>query len=201
MNVLFFVLGGLFVIALLVALYFVSIYNSLVTQRNEHKNAYKQIDVQLKRRYDLIPNLVETTKKFLSHEKETLEAVIWARNQAVSANNNFAKNPSSDNAFENMIGAEAALSGSIGKLFALNESYPELKSDKTIASLMEELKSTENRIAFARQHYNDVVTSYNTGREVFPNNLVSNAFNFSGAHLWELDAVNEARKEVKISFD
>lgn len=200
MNILLFLLGGIVAVALLIVLYFISIFNSLVRQRNEFKNAFKQIDVQLKRRYDLIPNLVETAKKFLTHERETLEAVIAARSGAVSANQKLAGDPSNPESMAAVIGAESLLSGSLGKLMALNERYPELKSDKTMAAMMEEIQSTENKIAFSRQHYNDTATHYNNSREVFPNVLVSSTFNFVAATLWEI-ANKKERENVKVSFD
>ncbi|HJX35062.1 MAG TPA: LemA family protein, partial [Desulfatiglandales bacterium] len=133
----------------------VAIYNNLVTLRNRFKNAYSQIDVQLKRRYDLIPNLVETAKGYMQYEKGTLEAVISARNQASSANARVAANPADADAVKGLIGAETALSGALGRLFALAEAYPDLKANQTMMQLMEELSTTENKIAFARQAYND----------------------------------------------
>ncbi len=186
------VLGGL-------VLFGIGVYNRLVTMRNRFKNAYAQIDVQLKRRYDLIPNLVETAKSFMSHERETLEAVIQARNTAQQANQKAAQNPGDANAVKNLMGAEAALTGSMGKFFALSESYPELKSDKTMTNLMEELTSTENRIAFARQAFNDAVTKYNTGREQFPAVVFAGAMGFQPAMLFEVENPQE-REAVKVSF-
>ena len=175
------------------------IYNSLVTLRNRFKNAYSQIDVQLKRRYDLIPNLVETAKGYLKHERETLEAVINARNQASLANNNASANPGEPGAMNNLISAETALSGALGRLFALAEAYPDLKANQTMSQLMEELSSTENKIAFARQAYNDAVMSYNIGMEKFPNVVIAGAFNFKEAILFEISAPEE-REAVKVSF-
>lgn len=180
-------------------LFGVGIYNRLVTLRNRFKNAYSQIDVQLKRRYDLIPNLVETAKSFMKHERETLEAVIQARNQAQQANQQAAQNPADPRAMQNLLGAEAALTGSLGKMFALSEAYPDLKSDRTMNNLMEELTSTENRIAFARQAFNDAVTTYNTGRETFPAVLFSGAMGFQPAMLFEVSSPQE-REAVKVSF-
>lgn len=174
-------------------------YNSLVTLRNRFKNAYSQIDVQLKRRYDLIPNLVETAKGYIKHERETLEAVINARNQASSANNKAATNPGDPGAMNNLISAETALSGALGRLFALAEAYPDLKANQTMSQLMEELSSTENKVAFARQAYNDAVMSYNIGREKFPNVIIAGAFNFREAVLFEISAPEE-REAVKVSF-
>lgn len=178
---------------------FVGIYNNLVTLRNRFKNAYSQIDVQLKRRYDLIPNLVETAKGYLAHERGTLEAVINARNQASSANARAAANPGDAAAMKSLIGAEGALTGALGKLFALAESYPDLKANQTMSQLMEELSSTENKIAFARQAYNDSVMAYNIGREKFPNSVIAGAFGFTEAVLFEI-TVPEEREAVKVKF-
>lgn len=200
MNVILFLLGAIVVGALFIVVYLISIFNSLVRERNEFKNAFKQIDVQLKRRYDLIPNLVETAKKFLTHEKETLEGVILARSGAVTANKKLSGDPSNPENMAAVMGAEAMLSGSLGKLMALNERYPELKSDKTMAAMMEEIQSTENKIAFSRQHYNDTVTHYNNSREVFPNVFIATTFNFQVATLWEITNKVE-RENVKVSFD
>jgi len=177
----------------------VGIYNSLVTLRNRFKNAYSQINVQLKRRYDLIPNLVETAKGYIAHERGTLEAVINARNQASSANARAAANPGDSNAIKTLIGAEGALTGAMGKFFALAESYPDLKANQTMAQLMEELSSTENKIAFARQAYNDAVMAYNIGREKFPNVILAGAFGFNEAVLFEI-TVPEEREAVKVKF-
>lgn len=164
------------------------IYNRLVTLRNRFKNAFSQIEVQLKRRYDLIPNLVETAKAYLKHEKETLEAVISARNQAVSASQKAAQNPGDPSSMKGLMGAEAGLAGALGRLFALAEAYPDLKANQTMAQLSEELTSTENKVAFSRQAFNDAVTEYNTSRETFPNVLLANPFGFSEAQLRDRDA-------------
>jgi LemA protein len=188
----FAIVGGLIIFA-------VGIYNRLVKLRNRFKNAFSQIDVQLKRRYDLIPNLVETAKGFMQHERETLEAVIQARNQAQQANQQASQDPGNPQAIQNLMGAEAALTGSLGKLFALSESYPEIKSDSTMTNLMEELSSTENRIAFARQAFNDAVTKYNTSRETFPAVMFAGAMGFQEAMLFELDSPKE-REAVSVSF-
>ncbi len=177
----------------------VGIYNRLVTLRNRFKNAFAQIDVQLKRRYDLIPNLVETAKSFMAHERETLEAVIKARNMAQQANQKASQDPANPQAIQNLMGAEAALTGSLGKLFALSEAYPDLKSDSTMTNLMEELTSTENRIAFARQAFNDAVTTYNTNREKFPAVLFAGALGFQSAMLFEVQDPQE-REAVRVSF-
>jgi LemA protein len=177
----------------------IAIYNNLVTLRNRFKNAYSQIDVQLKRRYDLIPNLVETAKGYMKYEKGTLEAVINARNQASSANARVAANPADAEAVKGLIGAETALSGALGRLFALAEAYPDLKANQTMTQLMEELSTTENKIAFARQAYNDAVMSYNIGREKFPNMILAGAFGFTEAVLFEITAPQE-REAVKVTF-
>ncbi len=175
------------------------IYNRLVTLRNRYKNAFSQIDVQLKRRYDLIPNLVETAKAYLKHEKETLEAVISARNQAVSASQKAAQNPGDPSSMKGLMGAEAGLAGALGRLFALAEAYPDLKANQTMAQLSEELTSTENKVAFSRQAYNDAVTEYNTSLETFPNVLIANPFGFSEAQLFEIETPTE-REAPKVSF-
>lgn len=191
----------LVLLALIVVLLFavVGIYNGLVTLRNRFKNAFAQIDVQLKRRYDLIPNLVETAKGYMSHERETLEAVIQARNQAAAAGKAAAQNPADAGAMTGLVGAEGALTGALGRLFALSEAYPDLKANQNMMQLTEELTSTENKISFARQAYNDAVTVYNTKREIFPSNIVANMFNFAAATLFEIE--DAAQKEApKVSF-
>ncbi len=175
------------------------IYNNLITLRNRYKNAYSQIDVQLKRRYDLIPNLVETAKGYLKHERETLEAVITARNQANTANQKAAASPGEPGAMQDLIGAESVLTGALGRFFALAEQYPDLKANQTMSQLMEELSSTENKVAFARQAYNDAVMEYNISREKFPNALIAGPFGFKPAVLFEISAPEE-RKAVKVSF-
>jgi LemA protein len=175
------------------------IYNSLITLRNRFKNAYSQIDVQLKRRYDLIPNLVETAKGYLKHERETLEAVITARNQASTANQNAATSPGEPGAMKELMGAETALTGALGRFFALAEQYPDLKANQTMSQLMEELSSTENKVAFSRQAYNDSVMEYNISREKFPNSLIAGPFGFKEAVLFEVSAPEE-REAVKVSF-
>jgi LemA protein len=177
----------------------IGIYNRLVTMRNRYKNAYSQIDVQLKRRYDLIPNLVETAKGYLKHERETLEAVIAARNAAQSASQTVAGDPGNPESMKALLGAEATLTGSLGKLFALSEAYPDLKGNENMKSLMEELTSTENKISFARQAFNDSVTSYNTGCETFPNSILAGMFSFKLAELFEVESPQE-REVVKVSF-
>lgn len=175
------------------------IYNRLVKLRNRYENAFAQIDVQLKRRYDLIPNLVETAKGYLKHERETLEAVIRARNQAVDASQQAAKKPGDPEAMQQLSGAESLLTGALGRLFALAEAYPDLKADRSMSQLMEELTSTENRVAFARQAYNDAVTTYNNAREVFPAVLLAQSLGFTEAELFEIEAPGE-REAPRVSF-
>ncbi|MCP5518157.1 MAG: LemA family protein [Verrucomicrobiales bacterium] len=189
-------LGGL---VLVLGLYAITAYNRLIGLRNRFKNAYAQIDVQLKRRYDLIPNLVETAKGYIKHERETLEAVIQARNDAASANARVAANPGDPSSMGQLAGAEAALTGSLGRLFALAEAYPDLKANQTMASLMEELTSTENKVSFARQAYNDSVMTYNTARESFPSNLIAGMFNFQAAESFVIEDEQE-RQAPKVSF-
>ncbi len=188
-----------FAVILVAVILVARIYNRLVTLRNRYKNAFSQIDVQLKRRYDLIPNLVETAKGYIKHERETLEAVIQARNQAAAADEKAAANPGDPQAMKKLMGAEAGLTGALGKLFALSESYPDLKANQNMMQLSEELSSTENKVAFARQAYNDAVMTYNTARETFPNNLLANTFGFTPAELFEIEAPEE-REAVKVSF-
>jgi len=184
-----------------VVVWLVSIYNRLVALRNRFKNAFAQIDVQLKRRYDLIPNLVETAKGYIKHERETLEAVIAARNGAQTANRRAAADPADGEAMQQMIAAEAGLSGALGRLFALSESYPDLKANQTMMQLSEELTSTENKISFARQAYNDAVMGYNTAIESFPDNFVAGFGGFREATLLQATESPEERKPVKVSFN
>jgi LemA protein len=190
----------LVVIIAAVAFYFVGIYNNLIALRNLYLNAYTQIDIQLKRRYDLIPNLVEAAKGYLAHERGTLEAVIKARNTAFDASKIAAASPGNAAAMAGLAQAEGSLSGLLSKLLAVVESYPDLKANKTISDLMEELTSTENKISFARQAYNDAVTGYNTSREQFPNNVISSTFNFKMAALLEAIEKAEERTAPKVSF-
>jgi len=190
------VIGG---IALFAVLFVIGKYNGLVALRNRFKNAWAQIDVQLKRRYDLIPNLVETTKGYLKHERGTLEAVIAARNSAFSANGKVAANPGDPEAMKALSSAEGSLSGALGRLFALTEAYPDLKANTSMNQLMEELTSTENKVSFARQAYNDSVMAYNTGREVFPTSIIAGMFNFGPAELFVIDKPEE-RAAPKVSF-
>jgi LemA protein len=191
--------GALIFIALIITFIVIGMYNKLVRLRNQFKNAYAQIDVQLKRRYDLIPNLLESVKGYMQHEKSTLEAVIQARNQASKINIDFSKNPVDENTMKKLMAAEGALTQSLGKLFALSESYPDLKADGNVKTLMEELTSTENKIGFARQAYNDAVTFYNTNREEFPTNIIAGMFNFAHAGLFEIENPVE-RENVKVKF-
>lgn len=174
-------------------------YNRLVRYRNRFKNAFAQIDVQLKRRYDLIPNLVETAKSYMSHERETLEAVIQARNQAQQSEEAAAANPDDANAIKQLIGAEGVLSGAMGRMFALMENYPDLKANQNMMQLSEELTSTENKVAFARQAFNDATTTYNTYRESFPSNMIAGTFNFNEAQLFEIEDAGQ-REVPKVSF-
>src|ERR1043165_5791210 len=182
-----------------VLMFIVSAFNRLVALRNRYKNAYAQIDVQLKRRYDLIPNLVETAKGYLKHERGTLEAVIAARNTASAANVKAAQTPGDAAAMQQLSGAEAALSGTLGRLFALAEAYPDLKANTTMMSLMEELTSTENKVAFARQAYNDAVMTYNTQRETFPTNMIAGPFNFGPAESFVIEKAEE-KEAPKVAF-
>lgn len=175
-------------------------YNRLVGQRNEFKNAFAQIDVQLKRRYDLIPNLVETAKKYIAHERETLEAVVKARNSAVAANTAAAADPSNAEAMRQLTSAEGGLAGALGRLFAVVEAYPDLKANQTMMQLTEELTSTENRIAFARQAFNDAVMSYNNAVQQVPSNFIASAFSFQPAELLKATESDEERKAVKVQF-
>lgn len=186
-------------IVVLVAFFFISIYNRLVAGRNAYKNAFAQIDVQLTRRHDLIPNLVETAKGYIKHERETLEAVIAARNVAVTGLKNAAAHPGDPNAVQQLAGAENALSGALGRLFALAEAYPDLKANQNMMQLSEELTSTENKVAFARQAYNDSVMNYNNLREVFPNTIVAGMFVFQPAQLLEIESP-EVRAVPRVKF-
>jgi LemA protein len=193
------VLIGVVVLVVLGLMFGVGIYNSLVMLRNRYKNAFSQIDVQLKRRYDLIPNLIEVAKGYMSHERETLEAVIRARNLAVTAQQTAAANPGDAAAMSGLGAAEGQVSGALGRLFALAESYPDLKANQNMLALQEELTSTENKVAFARQAFNDAVMSYNTQREVFPNSLVAGFGGFAPAQLFEIDSPKE-REAPKVKF-
>ena len=180
-------------------IYVVSSYNRLIDLRNRYKNAFSQIDVQLNRRHDLIPNLVETAKGYMAHERNTLEAVIAARNVAASATARAAQQPGNPTAMKELATAENALTGVLGRLLAVAEAYPDLKANQNMARLMEELSSTENKVAFARQSYNDSVMTYNTARERFPTNVIAGTFNFTAAELFELEKP-EQREAPKVSF-
>lgn len=187
-------------VILLIVFWAVGAYNRLISLRNRFRNAFAQIDVQLKRRYDLIPNLVETAKAYMKHERETLEAVIAARNQAVSANAKVAGDPTDTAAVQSMAAAEGALGTALGRLFALSESYPDLKANENMMQLTEELTSTENRIAFARQAYNDGVMQYNIAREQFPSSVIAGMFAFKPAEQLQATESAEERKPVRVSF-
>src|SRR4051812_44802594 len=187
-------------LAIAAAVWAVAIYNGLVVLRNRFKNAFAQIDVQLKRRYDLIPNLVEVAKGYMAHERGTLEAVIAARNGASSAAQKAAANPTDGAAIQGLATAESALSGSLGRLFALAESYPDLKANENMMAVQEELTSTENKIAFARQAYNDSVMGYNTKRESFPDVFFAGFFQFKPAELLQATESAEERQAVKVKF-
>jgi len=186
------------IIILLIA-YLISIYNKLISLRNRFRNGFAQIDVQLKRRYELIPNLVETARAYMEHERETLSAVIEARNSAAKAAKSARRDPGDAAAMHRLVGAEAGLGSALGGFFALAENYPELKANTTMSQLMEELSSTENRVAFARQAFNDAVMDYNTQRELFPNNMVSSFFEFAEAESFEIEDA-EIREPVEVSF-
>jgi LemA protein len=174
-------------------------YNKLVTLRNRFKNAYAQIDVQLKRRYDLIPNLVEIAKGYIKHERETLEAVTKARNIAYAASQAAAAKPGDTGAMKNLVSAESGLAGTLSRLMMVAEQYPNLKANENMMQLTEELTSTENKISFARQAYNDSVMVYNTDREVFPSNIIAGIFNFGSAELFVMDK-QEQKDAPKVSF-
>jgi LemA protein len=190
---------GIAVVVVLFVLYAVGTFNTLVGLRNRYKNAFSQIDVQLKRRHDLIPNLVEVAKGYMSHERETLEAVIHARNQAVTAQQKAASSPGDPSAMTSLGAAEGQLSGALGRLFALAESYPDLKANQNMLALQEELTSTENKVAFARQAFNDAVMSYNTQVERFPASIVAGMGGFTPAQLFELESPKE-REAPRVAF-
>ena len=197
--ILLIVLGGLLLLAIIIGVAAIGIYNKLVTMRNRYKNAYAQIDVQLKRRYDLIPNLVETAKGYMKHESGTLTAVTEARNIAYAASKNAASNPGDASAMKNLVSAESGLGGALSRLMVVSEQYPDLKANQNMMQLTEELTSTENKISFARQAYNDSVMTYNTDREVFPSNLLAGMFNFLPAELFVIDKP-EQKDAPKVSF-
>lgn len=198
-SMLLVLLGVIVGVIVLLAMFIAGIYNGLVTLRNRYKNAYSQIDVQLKRRYDLIPNLVESVKGYMAHEKGTLKEVIEARNRAMSAGQQASANPGDPNAMQKLNQAEGQLGGALGRMFALSEAYPDLKANTNMLQLQEELTSTENKVSFARQAFNDAVTAYNTKREVFPNVIFAGMFGFFPAELFQVES--EAVKEApKIKF-
>ena len=194
-------LGIIAVVAVLFIMWAIGTFNSLVELRNRVKNAFSQIDVQLKRRYDLIPNLIEVAKKFMSHERETLEAVTQARNMAQSTSQ--AADPTDPSSMQKLMSAEAGLGGALGRLIAVSESYPDLKSNENMMQLQEELTSTENKVAFARQGYNDAVLNYNNKRESFPASIIANMKNFNPATSYEIsdEEREEVRKGIDVSFD
>jgi LemA protein len=189
----------LLVVVVGLAGFVIGVYNKLVTMRNRYKNAYAQIDVQLKRRYDLIPNLVEIAKGYIKHERETLENVTKARNIAYVASQAAAANPGDAGAMKNLVSAESGLAGTLSRLMMVSEQYPDLKANQNMMQLTEELTSTENKISFARQAYNDSVMVYNTDREVFPSNLIAGMFNFGAAELFVVDKP-EQKDAPKVSF-
>ncbi len=189
----------LLVVIAAIVFFFVGIYNGLVTARNNYKNAFAQIDVQLQRRYDLIPNLVETAKGYMKHESETLEAVTAARGAAMNGLAAAKANPGDPQAMQQLSAAEAQLTQGLGRLMAVAEAYPDLKANQNMMQVSEELTSTENKVAFARQAYNDAVMYYNNRREVFPNTVIANMYAFAPATPLELESP-EARKAVKVSF-
>ncbi len=197
MNSLLIVILIVLVVLFILALAVLGIYNGLIKLRNLYKNSFSQIEVQLKRRHDLIPNLVETAKSYMSHERETLEAVIQARNMAAGARE--AASPADKGSVENLANAEAGLGGMLGKLFALAEAYPDLKANQNMMQLSEELTTTENKVAFARQAYNDSVMAYNNKREVFPNSFIAGIFNFDEAASFEIKSA-EQREVPKVTF-
>ena len=199
MKALLIVLLVVLVIVVILGAWIAGIYNTLVALRNRFKNAFAQIDVQLKRRYDLIPNLVEVAKGYMKHEHTTLEDVIKARNIALAASQSAAANPADANAMKNLVSAESGLTGALSRLMVVSEQYPDLKANQNMMQLTEELTSTENKIAFARQAYNDSVMSYNTTRETFPNVIFAGMFGFLPAELFKIEDPTE-RNAPKVSF-
>ncbi|MFN0302279.1 MAG: LemA family protein [Burkholderiales bacterium] len=188
------------VLIVVFAFWAISLYNNLVALKNRFKNAFAQIDVQLKRRYDLIPNLVETAKGYMKHERDTLEAVIKARNIAYTASQKAAADPGDGQAIQGLATAEVALTGALSRFMAVSEAYPDLKANQNMMQLSEELTGTENKIAFSRQAYNDSVMSYNTAVESFPGNIVAGMFSFKEGALLEATESPEERKAPKVSF-
>ena len=199
MSAVLIVLGVLLLLAIVLGLWVAGIYNSLVALRNRFKNAFAQIDVQLKRRYDLIPNLVETAKGYMKHEHDTLEDVIKARNIAYTASQSAAANPADAGAMKNLVSAESGLTGALSRLMVVSEQYPDLKANQNMMQLTEELTSTENKVSFARQAYNDSVTVYNTTRETFPNVIFAGMFGFTDAQLFQIEESTE-RNAPKVNF-
>jgi LemA protein len=197
--VLFGLLGIVLLIVLILGGMGVGIYTRLVALRNEYKNQYAQIDVQLKRRHDLIPNLVETAKGYMAHERGTLDEVVAARNGASAARQQAAVDPTDANAIQKVGAAEGVLTQSLGRLFAVAEAYPDLKANQTMLQLQSELTDTENRVSIARQAYNESVRNYNTQREIFPNSLLAGMFNFAPASLFEITDPGD-REVPKVSF-
>ena len=193
------VIGVVVLLGLIIGGWGVATYNALVTLRNRFKNAFSQIDVQLKRRYDLIPNLVEVSKGYLKHERETLEAVMAARAGAVAAHGKAAADPGDAGAMRGLNAAESTLGGALGRLMMVSEAYPDLKANQTMAQLSEELTSTENKVSFARQAYNDAVMAYNTQREIFPSSIIAGMFAFQPAQAYEID-VPAQREAPKVAF-
>jgi len=187
------------VFIVIVIIWIASLYNGLVRHRNRFKNAFAQIDVQLKRRYDLIPNLVETAKAYMSHERQTLEAVIAARNQAAAKEKAAAAAPDNAGAVRELLAAEGALGGAMGRFFGLMENYPDLKANQNMMQLSEELTATENKVAFARQAFNDSVMNYNNSRETFPSNVIAGMFQFKEGQLFEIED-DRQREAPKVSF-
>ena len=192
-------LGLIVLVVVIVAGMAVGIYNRLIALRNDFKNQFAQVDVQLKRRHDLIPNLVETAKGYMAHERGTLDEVVAARNGAVAARQQAATDPSDPNAVQKVVAAEGVLTQSLGRLFAVAEAYPDLKANQTMLQLQNELTDTENRISMARQAYNESVRNYNTQREIFPNSVIAGGFNFAPASLYEIADPGD-REVPKVSF-
>ena len=199
MTIVLIVLGVFVLLFVVFAMWAMGIYNNLIRLRNRYENAFSQIDVQLKRRFDLIPNLVSIAKGYMEHEKETLEAVIQARNQAITATKAAASNPGDAQAMGNLASADTQLTGALGRLMMIAESYPDLKANENMMALQEELTSTENKVSFSRQSYNDSVTNYNTARDLFPASMIAGTFGFQPARLFEIEESTE-REAPKVEF-